>query len=675
MDDLTARTQDFPRPHPVPVAREEGVYRALIQTSRDGFISYACSGRILDVNEALCRMLGYTQEELLSMSIADIEVAQGAEASAARIQKIIRVGSELFQTRQRRKDGAVIDVEVNAQYVSELGERLFAFIRDISERKQAEAALRESERRFRQLANSLPQLVWTCQPEGPCDFLSQQWLSYTGIPEAPQLGFGWLEQLHPDDRAPTVAAWQAAAASGTDFHVEFRIRRHDGEYHWFDTQAVRLSDEEGRTVKWFGSNTDISERKQAEATLARRLRIAHIFSSVHDDEMYNEVLNIVLDTLHSPFGVFGFIDEADALVVPTMTRQIWDKCQIADKAFIFPRASWGDSSWPRAIREKKANYSNELSTKMPGGHLAVQRHVSLPILFQGEVIGLFQVANRETDYTDADVRVLEAIAEQVAPLLSARLRLERAQASLSRLNAELEQRVAQRTAQLQTANADMEGFSYSVSHDLRAPLRAIDGFASMLREDYAARLDAEGQRLLQVVSDNAKKMGQLIDDILAFSRAGRLELQQSRLDMNALVQQVWHDLEPQRGGRAIELKLADLPAASGDPAAMRQVLQNLLANALKFTRPRATVLIEVAGRSEAEENVYSIRDNGVGFDMAYYNKLYGLFQRLHGMEEFEGTGVGLAIVKRFITKHGGRVWAEGKVGEGATFWFTLPAQG
>ncbi|MGB8053924.1 MAG: PAS domain S-box protein [Azonexus sp.] len=237
---------------------------------------------------------------------------------------------------------------------------------------------------------------------------------------------------------------------------------------------------------------------------------------------------------------------------------------------------------------------------------------------------------------------------------------------------QLEKRVEERTVQLQAAYTDLESFSYSVSHDLRAPLRAIDGFSAILLEDYAPRLDDEGKRLFRVVGDNARKMGQLIDDILAFSRAGRIELLVTNLDMNALAHEVWQELEPQRAGRSVEFRLAALPTANADPAAIRQVLQNFLANALKFTRARESALIELGGHQDSGESIFYVRDNGAGFDMDYVNRLFGLFQRLHGMDEFEGTGVGLAIVKRFVAKHGGRVWAEGKLGEGATFWFTLP---
>jgi len=240
-----------------------------------------------------------------------------------------------------------------------------------------------------------------------------------------------------------------------------------------------------------------------------------------------------------------------------------------------------------------------------------------------------------------------------------------------RLKAELERRVSERTAQLEAANKELEGFSYSVSHDLRAPLRAIDGFSRMLEEDHGDRLDDAARELIRVVRDNAQKMGQLIDDLLAFSRTGRKALDRADTDMSALVAEVHAGLGTSCARAKFEL--APLPRASCDAALLRQVWVNLLSNACKFSGGRAAPRIEVTGwEGDSGEKVYCVRDNGVGFDMAYYAKLFGVFQRLHSEVEFPGTGVGLAIVQRVIARHGGRVWAEAKPGEGATFFFTLP---
>ncbi|MGE0454933.1 MAG: ATP-binding protein [Vicinamibacteria bacterium] len=249
----------------------------------------------------------------------------------------------------------------------------------------------------------------------------------------------------------------------------------------------------------------------------------------------------------------------------------------------------------------------------------------------------------------------------------------RAEQDLKLLAESLEQRVALRTAELEQANRELEAFSYSVSHDLRAPLRAINGFSRMLQEDHPAVLAGEAGRLHGLIRDNALRMGQLIDDLLAFSRVGRTELRRSRVPMRALAESVFEELTE---GQALpaRFEIGELPDAFGDPALVRQVLANLLANALKFSGARACSEVALSGHVDDGCSVYAVRDNGVGFDMKHADKLFRVFQRLHGGREFEGTGVGLALVERIVARHGGRVWAQGRVGAGATFSFALPLE-
>ncbi len=250
--------------------------------------------------------------------------------------------------------------------------------------------------------------------------------------------------------------------------------------------------------------------------------------------------------------------------------------------------------------------------------------------------------------------------------------LARSEAEVMALNAELEQRVRARTAQLEASNRELESFSYSVSHDLRTPLRAIDGFSRLLEEELGPRLDPESARLLQVVRDNSQRMGVLIDDLLTFSRLGRTSLQTRKVDMAALANAAYRELAQGNDVSKVALDIGPLPTSEGDPTMLRQVWINLLSNALKFSSGRDLPRITISGNENAGELHYCIQDNGVGFDMRYVDKIFGVFQRLHAADEYPGTGVGLAIVHRVVTRHGGRVWAESVLEEGATLHFTLP---
>jgi PAS domain S-box-containing protein len=519
---------------------------------------------------------------------------------------------------------------------------------DISERRFALDALRVEQQRLAAIAEVAPDVLHTFRrtADGRSSFpyggarLAQLYGLPPGAIDADASVLATL--IHPDDLAPMESSMAASAREQSPWRTEFRIRQVDGGERWIEVHARPVPEADGSTL-WHGTVTDTTARKGAERALVQSQR------------------RLMAVVAHMSEGLLVY--SADGKLSE------WNPAALAMHEF--------DDAKARGISVTEATRLFEL--RALGGELLSLAQWPHARLMAGESLRQLELRVRRTDkdwekvFSYSGSRVDDAHGRPLFGVLqfSDVTERRRNEEEITRLNGQLEQRVAERTTELQEAVKELEAFSYSVSHDLRAPLRALDGFSQALIEDHATVLPDEGRRYLGIIRDTAQKMGHLIDDLLAFSRLGRQSLTRRRVNVAQLVRHAYDALAPQCKGRQIELRVADLPVCEGDLALLRQVWINLLGNAVKYTRQRELAVIEVGSVDDNGVTEYFVRDNGAGFDMRYAHKLFGVFERLHRADEFEGTGVGLAIVQRIVQRHGGRVRAHGEVDRGATFHFTL----
>ncbi|MDQ4126619.1 MAG: PAS domain S-box protein [Actinomycetota bacterium] len=617
--------------------QSEERFRLLADEAMEGIV-LSRDGKIFDANRSFTRMYGYKLEELVGMSAVELVPPDLREMVARRISD---QNAEPYESKGLKKDGTVFPVEVRPRRIPYEGRQVrVTSVLDLTDRKLSEGALRASEEEHRAIfelagvgkAQSDPQT-------GRLLRVNPKFCEITGYSAEELRGMTFLEITHPEDREVDFDRFRRMVRGEGDYSVEKRYIRKDGHVAWVSVNATVVRDEGGRPVRTASTIQDITERKRAEEDL-RGLRDAERASNEEALREAQERFRSAFD--NAPIGVAIVGLDGRFLQVNRSLCEILGYPEEQLLATSFQEITHPDDVEAsmehvrRAMEDEIGSYSLEKRYLAADGR-PVWVSLSVSLVRDAEGDPLYFV-------------------DQIQDITERKL---------------AEKELARRAEELTHANAELEQFSYSVSHDLRAPLRSIDGFSQILLEDYADRLDEEGRAYLGRVRAASQHMGHLMDDLLDLSRVSRGPLRSGRVDLSALAREIVEELEWSQPGREAEFVVEDGLEAEGDARLLAVALENLLGNAWKFTSKKPAARIEFGSISEHETRVYYVRDDGAGFDAAYAERLFGAFQRLHNDDDFEGTGIGLATVQRVIHRHGGRLWAEGEVGKGATFYFTL----
>jgi PAS domain S-box-containing protein len=759
--------------------RVNSLQRAILDGANYAFISTNLNGVIQTFNEAAERMLGYSASEVVGQCTPEIihdpqEVINRAPIVSLELGQNIPVGFEVFIAKARlgmasedewtyiRKDGSRFPVLLSITALKDVNQEIIGFLgiaQDISDRKQAELAIQESEARFRYLADHAPVLIWMSGLDTFCFHFNKTWLDFTGRTMEQDYGKGWTEGIHPDDLQLYSDVYTTSFEIHQSFEIEYRLRRFDGEYRWLLNTGTPRFDADGEFLGYIGTCTDISDRKAVEqeilesqkfiqkiaeaspnilylydlqehcnvysnreiasvlgysATEIKAMGSAFFANLMHPEDLakipdYYQQMEASQDGeifeieyrmrhangewrwLYSRDTVFSRDDRgqikltigtaqdiSDRKDAERQFQNLSDRLSLAAKSSAMGIWDWdvvhNILTWDDRMYELYGITSSQFSSAYEAwtnslhpddrqaGELAIQQALAGEKDFSQE----FRVV-----HPDGTIRFIQAYAivqrnESGEPqhMIGANFDIsDRKQAEVT---------LHQTAAQLEASNRELEAFAYSVSHDLRSPLRAIDGFSNALIEDYGDRFDDDARDYFDRIRRNIQRMGTLIDDLLRLSRVSRSEMQYSEVNLSDLVQEQIDELQSINPERQVKLAIAPNIIVSADRTLMQVVISNLVQNAWKFTSHHDSALIGFGVLQQEERLTYFMRDDGAGFNMTFANMLFGVFQRLHNTNEFPGTGIGLATVQRAIHRHGGKVWAEGVVEQGATIYFTVP---
>jgi PAS domain S-box-containing protein len=691
------------------LAISEERFRLAMQGANDGLWDWNLKTDEIYWSPRWKSMLGYAENELEP----NLDTWQGLvhPEDSEPIQGLVRdfiegrVQKHEVEFRMGHKDGHYVDILSRGFLARDArGEavRLVGTFVDISERKRAEAELRAASRYARSLIEASLDPLVTISPEGKITDVNQATATVTGCAREQLIGTDFATYFTEPERAR--AGYELAFWAGTVRDYPLEIRHRDGHVTSVLYNASVYRDAGGQIVGILATARDVTERKQVE----EREKLAVAALQLLDRpgnvrSLTGELLRLIRSALDLdaaairlrqgedfPYLAHDGFPEAfvraehsllahtcDGLIARDADGQATLECMCglvvsgrtdpSQPFFTEGGTFWtNDSSVLLELAPEADPRRNPRNRCIQYGYMSF---ALIPLRHGEQIMGLLQLNDREKGrFTPGLVHFLEGLGASIGIALSGR----QAEEEISRLNADLERRVAERTVQLEVANKELEAFSYSVSHDLRAPLRAVDGFSTMLLDRYGAQFDGQGRHYLQRVREGAQRMDQLINDLLRLSGIARSQMHWRTVDISALARAITTELQNTQPERSVEFVVTDGVMVEGDAGLLRTALENLLGNAWKYTSKHATARIEFGVSHQDGRTVCFVRDDGAGFDMAYVGKLFGAFQRLHAADEFEGTGIGLATVQRIIHRHGGRLWAEGGVEQGATFYFTLP---
>ena len=636
-------------------------FQTFFQTAIDGFWVSDMQGRLLQVNDAYCQMSGYSEQELLTMRVPDLEAKETAEEVAAHIQQIFVQGYDRFETRHRRKDGSIFDVNISVQYKPFDEGQFVVFLRNISERKRAEQALRASENKFRSLTCLLPVGVYLCNPDGSCQYVNERWREMAGMSPEEALGYGWVSGIHLDDREMVRANWDRMVESKGSWGCEYRFQTPAGKTTLVYGLATTVQDEKGRITGYVGANTDITERKVLEQALAF---IATCGSAQSGMDFFQSLAKYLAAALSMDFVCIDRL-EGDGLNARTLavyfdghfednvTYALKDTpcggvvgrtvcCFPRDVRSLFPK----DAVLQDMVAESYAGVTLWDSAHQPNGLIAV-------------------ISRRPLN----DSRLAESILQMVG--VRAGLELERLQA---------EQELRQALERAEVATRSKSEFLASMSHEIRTPLNGVLGMLQLLQ---STALDNEQNEYVGLAIQSSKRLTRLLSDILDLSKveAGKLALQENDFtlaEVKAATMDIFGYLGRQKG-LELSFTLDDrLPSIiTGDDARLRQILLNLVGNAVKYT-DRGFVQAEASLASDANVSplsiVFTVTDSGCGIPEEHLANIFEPFEQVRGSIKHRsgGVGLGLAIVKRLVDLMGGEITVQSVMGQGTVMRVTLP---